>query len=89
MDRLTKIVMVFCIFLTITDLFVISKNYKYSSENKALKIQVDSLTKKVNENPPIKENDVLLNIYEESYLELTKKHPDCARKYSEIMSKYE
>ena len=89
MDRLTKIVMVVCIFLTITDLFVISKNYKYSSENKALKIQVDSLTKKVNENPPIKENDVLLNIYEESYLELTKKHPDCARKYSEIMSKYE
>jgi len=89
MNTITKICIVFCVTFIFIDIFVMSKNYKCFSENKALRIQVDSLTKKVNENPPIKENDVLLNIYEESYLELTKKHPDCARKYSEIMSKYE
>ena len=89
MDRITKIIMIFCIFLIVTDVFIVSKNYKYVSENKTLRIHIDSLTKKIDENPPIKETDVLLNIYEESYLELLKKHPDCARKYSEIMSKYE
>jgi len=89
MDRITKIIMIFCIFLIVTDVFIVSKNYKYVSENKTLRVQIDSLTLKINQNPPVKETNVLLKIYEESFLQLIKTHPDCAKEYSKIMSKYE
>jgi len=89
MDKKTLLTAILSGILLISTFVFFKNNVKLKDENKNLQIQNDSLMSKINKNPPIKEDNVTLYIYEESFLELIKTHPDCAKQYSEIMSKYE
>lgn len=89
MDRKTLLIAILSGIMLVTNFVLFRKNVNLEQDKKNLKAQNDSLTVKINENPPIREDNVTLYIYQESFLELLKTHPDCAKKYSEIMSKYE
>ena len=89
MDRKILMIAILSGIMLVSNFVLFQNNVKLTSEKRNLKVQNDSLIVKINQNSPIREDNVTLYIYQESFLELIKTHPDCAKEYSKIMSKYE
>ena len=89
MDRKTLMIAILSGIMLVSNFVLFRINMSLKDDKRNLKAQNDSLTSKINQNPPIREDNVTLYIYQESFLELIKTHPDCAREYSKIISKYE
>ena len=89
MNRKTLLIAILSGIMLVTNFVLFRNNVNLEQDKKNLIHQNDSLINKINLNPPIREDNVMLYIYQESYLKLLEEHPDCAKNYSEIMSKYE